>query len=53
MNMKQAQELVGNQPAWALKNMVKALEIMPLLNTAQDKERLAAAKFILSTRRGK
>lgn len=42
---------VGNQPHWALRNMVKALSMLPLMNTPEDNERLAAAKYIL--RRGK
>lgn len=50
MTLDQAKQLVGNQPTWALRNMVKALKMLPALNTAEDNERLEAAKFIIKTR---
>jgi hypothetical protein len=50
MTLDQAKQLVGNQPTWALRNMVKALKMLPALNTAEDNERLEAAKFILKAR---
>jgi hypothetical protein len=53
MTLEQAKKIVGNQPNWALKNMVKALKMMPILNTAQDEERLAAALVVLKSRKGK
>ena len=53
MTLDQAKKIVGNQPNWALKNMVKALKMMPILNTAQDEERLAAALVVLKSRKGK
>jgi hypothetical protein len=53
MTLEQARKIVGNQPNWALKNMVKALKMMPILNTAQDEERLAAALVVLKSRKGK
>lgn len=53
MNIIEAKKLVGNQPTWALKNMVKALNMLPLLNTAEDLERLTAAKFIIKERNKK
>ena len=49
--LRQAYQIVGNQPMFALKNMVRALESMPGLNTEDDELRLSAAKYILSTRR--
>ena len=51
MTLEQARKIVGNQPEWALRNMVKALKIMPILNTAQDEERLAAALVVLKSRK--
>lgn len=53
MTLDQAKEIVGNQPSWALRNMVKALKMLPLMNTAQDEKRLAAAVMILKSRKGK
>jgi hypothetical protein len=53
MTLDQAKEIVGNQPTWALRNMVKALKMLPLMNTAQDEKRLAAAVMIIKSRKGK
>lgn len=53
MTIDQAKEIVGNQPTWALKNMVKALKMLPLMNTAQDEQRLAAAVMVIKSRKGK
>ncbi len=53
MTLDEARDLVGNQPTWALKNMVKALNMLPLMNTEEDEKRLAAAKLIIKERRGK
>lgn len=53
MTIEQAKKLVGNQPTWALKNMAKALKMLPMLNTAEDLQRLEAAKVILKSRKGK
>jgi hypothetical protein len=47
MTLEQARKIVGNQPGWALVNMVKALKLHPWLNTPEDNERLKAAKIIL------
>jgi hypothetical protein len=44
VNLIEAKKIVGNQPTWALKNMVKALNMLPWLNTAEDELRLKAAK---------
>ena len=40
-----AWRIVGSQPTWALKNMIKALSMLTALNTDDDWERLAAAKI--------
>lgn len=47
MTYDKALKIVGKQPRWILKNMVKALKLHPWLNTAADEERLEAAKVIL------
>lgn len=53
MNLIEAKKIVGNQPTWALKNMVKALKMLPLLNTAEDELNLQAAKVVLKERNKK
>jgi hypothetical protein len=50
MNLEEARALIGNQPTWALKNMKKALNMLPLLNTPQDLLNLEACKVILKSR---
>lgn len=50
MDIETAKKIVGNQPHWALKNMVKALSLHPWLNNTEDKKRLEAAKFILKNK---
>lgn len=50
MDMKRAKELVGNQDTISLRNMVKALNTLPALNTPEDEERLAAAQYIIKAR---
>ena len=51
VNLIEAKKIVGNQPTWALKNMVKALNMLPWLNTAEDELRLKAAKVVLKSRK--
>ena len=53
MNIIEAKQIVGNQPTWALKNMVKALKMLPAMNTAEDLIRLEAAKVVLKNRKAK
>lgn len=53
MTIEQAKKIVGNQPRWAIKNMVYALELLPLLNTAEDEQRLEAGKFLLKQKQMK
>jgi len=50
MDRERARQLVGNQDSVSLKNMIRALSMLPALNTPEDEERLAAAKFILRSR---
>jgi hypothetical protein len=51
MNLIEAKKIVGNQPTWALKNMVKALKMLPAMNTAEDELNLQAAKIVLKDRK--
>ena len=51
MTVEQAKKIVGNQPTFALRNMVVALNMMTWLNTPEDLERLEAAKVVLKSRR--
>ena len=47
MTIQQAKKISGNQPKWALKNMIKALKLLRYLNTAEDELRLKAAQIAL------
>ena len=47
MTYEQAKKIVGKQPKWAIKNMLKALQMLPWLNTDEDNERLLACKIYL------
>ena len=53
MTIDEAKKIVGNQPTWALKNMVNALKMLPLLNTVEDELNLQAAKVVLKERNKK
>lgn len=46
MTYDEAKKITGNQPAWALRNMIKALEMCQWLNTPEEKERLIAARIV-------
>ena len=48
MNYQQAKKIIGNQPTWALKNMIKALSLHAWLNTPEENERLQASKIVLN-----
>jgi len=50
MNLEEAKNIVGNQDSVSLRNMIKALEMLPLLNTAEDDQRLIAGKIVLKAR---
>lgn len=47
MTIEEAKKIVGNQPKWALKNMVKALSIHSWWNTPEETKRLEAGKLLL------
>lgn len=52
MTLKEAEKLVGYQPSWALRNMVKALNMLHgFLNTEEDERYLEAAKLVLKNRK--
>jgi len=46
MTYDEAKKIVGNQPAWALRNMILALELSEWLNTPEEQERLIAARIV-------
>ena len=50
MNLQEAKELVGNQDTVSLRNMIKTLNMLPALNSAEDWQRLEAAKVVLKAR---
>ena len=50
MTLIEARFRIGNQPTWALKNMVKALNMLSALNTPEEWKNLEAAKTILKYR---
>jgi hypothetical protein len=49
MTTEQAWKIVGNQPKWAIKNMIRALNMLPSLNTPADRQRLIAARIAVRT----
>ena len=53
MDVEQAWKIVGNQPRWAIKNMVRALSMLPALNSPEDDLRLAAGRVALRTKNPK
>jgi hypothetical protein len=50
MNLEEAKNIVGNQDSVSLRNMIKALQMLPLLNTPEDEERLMAGQIVLKAR---
>lgn len=50
MTISEAWSLIGNQPQWTIRNMVRALSMLPALNTPDDIRRLEAAKICLRTK---
>jgi len=42
-----------HRATWELKNMIKALSIMEILNTSEENERLRQAKEELKRRKGR
>ena len=50
MEPEQAWNIIGNQPRFAIRNMIKALSMSPWLNTKDEERRLEAAKVCLATK---
>ncbi len=50
MTSAEAWSIIGNQPKWAIRNMITALGALRALNTEEDNHRLAAAKICLRTK---
>jgi len=50
MTYEEAKKIVGNQPKYALKNMIKALQMCAWLNTTEDDLRLIAAKIVIKNK---
>jgi hypothetical protein len=48
MSIDQARAIVGNRAKWELQAMRKALSMHQWLNTAEENQRLAACKVLLS-----
>ena len=46
MTHKEAQAVLGNQPKWALRNMARALSLMPWMNTDEDWKRAQALRVL-------
>jgi hypothetical protein len=46
MTYDEAKKIIGNQPTWALRNMIKALELHQWMNTPEEQERLIAARIV-------
>jgi hypothetical protein len=49
MTTTEAQKIVGRQPAWAIRNMRKALEMLPWENTPDEWRRLQACYTLART----
>lgn len=49
LTTEQAWKIIGNQPQWAIRNMVKALSMCNALNTPAETKRLEAGKIALKT----
>ena len=53
MTVQEAWKIIGNQPKWAIKNMVKALSLHSCLNTKDENIRLEAGKICLKNKNPK
>jgi hypothetical protein len=51
MTARRAVQLVGDQPMWAIRNMITALSSLSLLNSAEEDERLEAARWAVANQR--
>ncbi len=46
MTRAEARKILGNQPKWALRNMCTALQMLTLLNTEEEWDRLRALRAL-------
>ena len=51
MNLKKAEEILGDRSIWELRNMKKALGTFQFLNTNEENIRLKAVDVVLRSRR--
>ena len=51
MTTVQALAIIGDRATWELRNMIKALRFFPILNTADENERLTACEIMLKSRK--
>jgi len=47
MTYQEAKKIIGNQPRWAIHNMILALTMCQWLNTSTENQRLEAAKIVI------
>jgi hypothetical protein len=50
MTTEEARAIVGNQPTYALRNMIRALDMFAWINTDADRERQEAARVVIRSR---
>lgn len=50
LTLAEACDRIGNQPTWALKNMIRALSTLRMLNTPEEEQNLRAAQMIVHHR---
>ena len=53
MELQEARNILGDRATWELRNMKKALEMIPFFNTQEEDERLEAVKIELKERNRK
>lgn len=53
MTLQEAEAIVGNQPTWALKGMIRALSMLRWMNTEEEETRLRAARVVYYSRQRK
>ena len=51
MDIKEAKEILGDRATWELRNMKRALEMLPFFNTEEENQRLEAVKVMLKHQR--
>lgn len=53
MNIKEAEDILGDRATWELQHMKRALSMLQLLNSPEENKRLEAVKVMLKVRRKK